>query len=160
MRAGVDRISARGLGYAAGYIRKTARNSLRRRPGQSVAPAPPYIHSTDSDATLTNIAYAIAPDKRSAIVGVQRASQIPLVAGKTVPQLIHDGGVAIRWQFRPRGSRSTRWELWRQRTPPDVRRFDRRRVLVRYRPRPFMTQALQKTISSNALAQQFAGGGK
>jgi hypothetical protein len=160
MKNGVDRISAKGIGYAAGYVRKTARNNLRRKPGKSVAPNPPHVHSNETDATLTNIAYAVSPNKRGAVVGVVRATQVPLVNGKTVPQLIHDGGVAKRWQIRPKGSRSSRWLFWNGRGLPDARKFDRRSVQVRYRPRPFMLQALQKAVQANEIVKQFARGGR
>lgn len=144
----VDKATRRNLARAGGFIRQTARRSMRRAPkkvGTAGSPpgSPPYTRARSGDfASLRSIFFSWDAAARSVVVGPA------LLNGSahqslTVPELHEHGGErqVVEVQTRPGGpwlpikSKSRRSKIVAQRT---------RRA--RYPARPYMEPALTASL--------------
>lgn len=145
VQAQLDKQRLKFLNRAGGFVRKVARNSMRRRKKPSPPGTPPSAHSTDKVATLKNILYGYDPQRESVIVGPVKLNQKMYFNGRlqagSVPALHEHGGRAgvreklVGKEWRPVGRRKPR-----PGQPVRVR-------TATYPARPFMAPALEKAAS-------------
>lgn len=97
----MDQATAAALKEAGGYIRKTARNSMKTRKGPSAAKSPPHNHaSKKAAASLRNILYGFENNKQSIVVGpigfkLQRSRGV-VSQSRPVPNVHEFGGFVHR----------------------------------------------------------------
>lgn len=144
----VNKAKRKNLGRAGGFVRKTARRSMRpagkrrrnrRRQGKyrkgqdptiSRPGRPPRLHTTKTKRNLKLILFAWEPSSETVIVGPVRFHY----RGNNVPELMEYGGRGkVPVVEKNRGGGLTR---------------TRRTVSASYRPRPFMAPALKKAAPS------------
>lgn len=169
-RIGVMR--AKALMRIGGFIRTTARRSMRPRKAPSIPGQPPHTHTSDNVASLKNILFALEPSTNNVVVGpvlLNMVTQASVAGGKgftwqgTIPELHEHGGDAVIREFQfesaeryPQGNPAKTW--WRM----DLR-FDRsyysgqrakpqRRRKAHYPARPFMRPALGIAQDASKLA--------
>jgi|SRR5699024_8409833 len=85
--AEIDRQTAKVLSRFGGFVRKTARRSIRRRKKVSEPGQPPSAHSDE----IKNILYYYDRFRQSIIIGPVGLNSSPY-GGVTVPQLLEEGG--------------------------------------------------------------------
>lgn len=139
-----------------GFIRQTARNSMRRKKYPATAPAgePPYAHA---GALKTRMAYAYDPNRGTLIAGPMAINRPSDAGGYTVPQLMEFGGSFVTRETRmmfihddsmndndgPKGKKKSKKK--------------ERLVLIPkgeelvYPPHPFMGPALSKALETDKL---------
>jgi hypothetical protein len=165
--AAVGRQGAAFLNRAGGYVRRVARNSMKKKgkaraqpKGQGAAfkrwekeiattPAsppgtPPFAHSESNVTTLRNIQYGFDRIHESVLVGPLQLNQKSTINGVTgagtVPQLHEFGGSRQVLEKKVGNS----WvPLGRQRPRPGQ---PVRRRMAKYPARPFMYPALRKSV--------------
>lgn len=127
----------RAFNRLGGFIRTTARRSIRRRSYKVTSPpgSPPFAHIKHPTATLKNIQYAYVPASDSMVAG-------PLLLhggnkrsyGKPVPAVHEFGGDRVNIMWRWIDGKKTK------RLRPGS-----------YPPRPFMRPALGKALTAEKL---------
>lgn len=145
-----DRAKWGGLTKAGGYLRKVARNLLKKASGAqdtSSPGSPPKIH-TDG-VGLKTILYGVDKQAESVATGPVKLNQrsAGLSGSTTVPQLMEFGGSGRV------SERQAKDGSWRRISPKAARNAPKRMRNARYSPRPFMEPALAK--SQNAMPEQF-----
>ena len=123
------RAGKRNLSRAGGWIRKTARRSIRKRKGVSQPGKPPHSHV---GLLRRSILYGYDMARESVVVGPTPLGRRRHVAGPEAPELLEAGGTATRRTQRGR----------------------RRRM--RYRARAYMGPALEKAKQDDKLAPIWA----
>lgn len=128
MRA-VDRGKRSALSRIGGWIRKTARRSMRRRKRASRPGEPPSAHTgLLRDGTF----YSFDPSSESVVIGPVRMKR----QGTDVPQVLEHGGIST--VTRLRGGK-----------------VHRRRVKIE--ARPYMGPALEKAMEADVIPEAFRG---
>jgi len=126
IRQAMDGATRRALNKTGGWIRKTARRSIRRREGISEPGDPPHSHI---GLLRDLLVYGYDPYAQTIVIG-------PLVSKRgEAPNLLEFGGVIVRRVVSRR------------------RKLSRRRMV--YRPRPFMAPALNKALAQPDLIPGF-----
>lgn len=143
----IGRRNAAALSKAGSWVRRTARQSMRRRKKASSPGTPPSAHSKDNVATLKNILFAWDRSRQSVVVGPVRLNQVQqswITGGNSSVPGIHEFGdvVTVREVSRDKGKTWRRRDM--RRTPRTWERFRSRRAV--YPPRPFMAPALAKEM--------------
>lgn len=179
--AWIGKKQAAFLNRAGGYVRRVARNSMKkkgkaRNNGQklvgkararwekevhdtpsSPAGTPPYVHSDSDVTTLRNIQYGLGDDRESVIVGPLRLNQKSTINGVkasgTVPALHEFGGT--RTILEKRVGRN--WVPMGRRKPRPGQPVRKRQA--NYPARPYMKPALEKTAPKFPSLFLRAGGG-
>lgn len=161
----IGRKNANFLNHAGGFVRRVARNSMKRKgkarkknttrlalkeaqaPPVSAPGSPPFAHSDSEVETLRNIQYGLGSDRASVIAGPLALNQKQggfvggaFVTSGTVPQLHEFGGKAVMREKKV-------GDVWRPygRRKPRPGQPTRRRSAT-YPKRPFMRPALQKSL--------------
>ncbi|MFO0915298.1 MAG: hypothetical protein U0795_20215 [Pirellulales bacterium] len=141
-----------------GFIRRTARNSMRRKPFDKHSPpgSPPYAHV---GLIKERMAYSYDPRRGSLVVGPMAINGAPSdTGGYTVPQLMEFGGT---FQIREPKRIWVETPTSGSNKPKRKQPRDRQRVLLtagtklEYEPRPFMGPALAKARRADKLAAAF-----
>ena len=83
----------KALSHFGGYVRKVARNSIKKRKGISTAGAPPHSHAGH---LKDFIFYSYDRLRENVVIGPQRLRGKSEVSGKTVPELLEEGGTWVR----------------------------------------------------------------
>jgi hypothetical protein len=92
MRA-VDPAKRRALARFGGFVRQTARRSIRKRKRSARPGEPPSSHSGE---LRRGIFFAYEPSRASVVIGPARLNGASRYRGKTVPQLMEEGGTIQR----------------------------------------------------------------
>lgn len=79
----------RNLSRAGAFVRRTARQSIRRSKKSAPAGRPPRAHSTDQAASLKKILFAYDAHRESVVIGPVKLNQ---AAGDGVPATLEKGG--------------------------------------------------------------------
>lgn len=144
----VGRVNAAALSKAGAWIRRTARQSMKRRKKASSPGSPPSAHSKDAVASLKNILFAYDSGNQSVVIGPVRLNQVNMSifgGSVSVPQLHEFGGVQnIREVSSDKGKTWKRRDM--RRNPRPWERFRTRRA--KYPARPFMAPALAAEIGN------------
>lgn len=127
----MDAATHRALNKAGGWIRKTARRSIRRRKGTSEPGSPPRSHAGQLRDLLV---YGYEPYAQTVVIG-----PLPFKEGEA-PQLLEFGGTVAR-------------QLPHIRHGAPRRPGGRRRMV--YAKRPFMAPALDKAVAQPGLVPGF-----
>lgn len=150
--AAVDAAKRRNLSRQLSHIRRTARQTLRKRAKPSGSGQAPSVHTADKFATLKNIPFFYDTSTDSGVVG-------PLKIGhrKSVPNILEFGGTANR--RKKRYIDLTKQEAKRGQTkhgrPVRLatayhKDLDYHRAVIRgrvnYAPRPFMEPTFVKEL--------------
>lgn len=123
------RMHARALSRAGAFVRRTARQSMRKRRGPSRPGTPPSVHQGDLKRFLW---FAYEPTRTTVVIG-------PVgFARSTVPLLLETGGFVTVYKWKTVNGR-------RLRVP------ERRRLAAR----PYMGPALRANLS--VIPQQYRG---
>lgn len=135
----VDRTVARHLNWFGGYVRRTARNSLKPSDSYSAPGEPPHTHvtylrkHTGRDRTKLAVPKRRSLFRDTILYGYEREAQTVVVGpflfngaktSPTVPELLEYGGETTVIRYRKR----------------EVHR-------AKYAPRPYMRPAFEKAIS-------------
>ena len=163
-----SRVQRRNLSRVGGWIRKTARRSIRRRKKASAPGRPPHKHGGHSWLTAL-LVYGWDPASESVVIGPQQLNKVSFTANMTpvrgtVPSVLEYGGaVHVLEEWTGRGWR--RKDLRRRGSVADVaalresgrdnvfRKRPIRKRRVRVAARPFMAPALLKAKQDNKLAE-------
>jgi len=127
----MDAATQRALNKAGGWIRKTARRSIRKRKGISQPGQPPHSHAGQLRDLLI---YGYEPYAKTVVIG-----PLPFKAGEA-PSLLEFGGAVARQLPHPKRGAARR--------PGGMRRMV-------YRKRPFMGPALDKALAQPGLVPGF-----
>lgn len=130
-----ERANRRGLNETGRILRRSARDSMRRRKSASNPGAPPSVHAGQLKKFLF---YSYSPQTESVVVG-------PVKLGNSdVPRLLEEGGTVHvrdkRIRVGPKTVRGAngRFEANREYTTVSG--------ALRYPPRPYMVPALRKNV--------------
>lgn len=145
----IGKAQASALSRQGAFVRRRARTSvLRRRKRVSMAGSPPSIHSTGG---LKEIYFFYDPRSQSVVVGPVRLNKATYTTRgrSTLPNLLEFGGTAriMEVQRKP-GGPWFRQDLRRRRRPSNKYRTRN----ARYKPRPFMSVALDMEIKAGTIA--------
>lgn len=91
MRA-VDKATRKTLSHFGGFVRLVARRSIRRRKSVSAPGRPPHSHS---GLLKKGIFYSYSRARESVVIGPEFRAK-PTVAGKTIPELLEEGGTWVK----------------------------------------------------------------
>jgi hypothetical protein len=175
-QVGVDR--ARFLRNIGRYVQRTARNSMKRKGSarkppknmngrayekwlleiqkqpSSPAGSPPFVHTSDSVATLKNILFVFGSSKESVLVGPVGLNG----RGGSIPALHEYGGTAQIQEKQVTFQRGgSKWVPQGRRLRPGQKT---RRRNATYPARPFMAPAVVKTQSQSKFKDLwFSSGG-
>lgn len=155
-RVGVARI--RALSRQGAFLRRRARTDvLRRRKSVSSPGAAPSIHSRSQVATLKNILFFYDDRTGTVVVGPVKLNQVNRGSSGSisVPSLLEFGGTVSIDEERRIGSRGQ----WFRRDMRSQRKRSQREYRTRranYRPRPFMSTALEREIQAGTIVQSWA----
>ena len=149
----------RALSRGGAYIRTRARTKvLRRRKAVSRPGHPPSIHSRDTRETLRNILFAYDPRADSVVVGpvAFNSRYGGYRTGIPVPSMLEFGGRGVIEEQAWRSDSQRRWfrRDRRRNKRPDLVYRSRR---VQYRPRPFMSVALQDEVDAGTIPAAWRG---
>jgi hypothetical protein len=136
----------KALLVAGAFIRRKARDLLRKGKKSAQAGKPPKIHS-DQEPNLKTILFALDPATDSMVVGPVKLNQVQQswidFGSRTVPQIMEFGDVINVREQRKKGTKE-----WRRRdlrfNPTEDREYRVRRAI--YKPHPFMSVALEKAL--------------
>jgi hypothetical protein len=136
--AKIDKQRSAFLNRVGGFVRRVARNSLRRRKKPSEPGSPPSVHSKDDFATLKNILYGFNPATGGVDVGPVGLNQ--KFSGLTVPE-IHEYGATVNVTEKTRKGENNWRRVDKRRgiRPWEVTRVRR----ATYPPRPTMARAVK-----------------
>lgn len=137
----VEKDERRALVQVGAYIRKVARNSLRRRKKSAQPGNPPSVYSRDSKLTLKNILFFY--DKQNASVKV---GPVQFTQSDDAPGLLELGGVkTVREERRiyPDGRKSS-WRRKSVKRPSRLDDWETRTTRYTYSAFPFMGPALER----------------
>jgi len=160
--ARVEKNERRTLARSGGFIRTTARRSIRRRKRVSQPGEPPSAHAASGDfASLKTIFFAFDFRTRSVVIGPVGLNIHHYYQGKlskgTVPEVLEKGGTIGIREKRMKATRyreAGRWRTGRRKPRP----WEETRVrLATYAPRPFMAPALQVAIDRGVLPKNTRG---
>jgi len=124
----LDRRSRHVLRRYGAFVRMTARRSMRKRKGPSLAGQPPHAHPGHGGFSLRDsrrggIVYGLDSMRASTVVGPLAVAKAKgTTAGETVPEVLEYGGVVRRQKAE----------------------------LAHYPPRPFMRPAHAKALDKQA----------
>lgn len=145
----LDRIGAKrnkALLVAGAFIRRKARDLLRKGKKSAQAGKPPKIHS-DQEPNLKTILFALDPATDSLVVGPVKLNQVQQswidFGNRTVPQIMEFGDVVNVREMRKKGAKEWRRRDLR-RNPREDEEYRVRRAI--YRPHPFMSVALELAL--------------
>jgi len=85
----MDRATRKAMSYFGGYVRKVAKNSMRRVPGASAPGTPPHAHV---GLIKEHTYYAYDPVGRSVVIGPARLKSKSPYGEITVPEVEEYGG--------------------------------------------------------------------
>lgn len=145
----LDDATLRVLRYAGGYVRKVARNSIKRKPYDKYSSpgSPPFSH----EGSLKDRLFFGLDGERSVVIGPDATFGSMQRPG--VPELLEFGGtVPGRGQLIATDSGTTRDEKGRF---VSGKRFVKADRPIRYAARPYMGPALEK--GSEKFPDLFAG---
>lgn len=158
VRAAADRGTDKAMVKGLAFVRRRAmRNELRRRKRPSKPGQAPSVHSRDPYATLKKILFDYDRQTKSGIVGPvklnQREQDWITMGSTTVPQILEFGGVVSIQEVQ--SAWGTKWfRRDKRRSPrPGEKRRTRRAV---YKPRPFMSKALEHETQKGNIASPWA----
>ena len=144
----VGKARQRALMVAGAYIRRAARDSLRRSKKSAAPGDPPRRHS--SEPNLATILFALDPSTGTMIIGPVGLNQrLNNATADTLPELLEHEGEQDVDQFSPDGDNwmplpaAVKAKERRKSTRP----LERRTKRVRY-SNPFMAPALKKALPS------------
>lgn len=126
----VSKAAARAMSRIGGYLRLTARRSIRPRTGSAAPGKPPHSHT---GVLRDSIFYSYSRERNSVVVGPTPARGVRDQTPMRAPELLEKGGTAVR-KVRDRRTKRTR----RQR--------------YSYEARPYMGPALEKARAAEKLA--------
>ena len=157
-RLGVARV--RALSRQGSFLRRRARTDvLRRRKNVSRPGSAPAVHSRSQVATLKNILFFYDQRSGTVVVGPVKLNQVNRSARSgssiSVPSLLEFGGTVTIDEERRIGSRGE----WFRRDLRSQRKRSKREYRTRranYRPRPFMSTALEREIQAGTIVQSWA----
>jgi len=125
VKQAMDKATRRVLNRFGGFVRLTARRSIRRRKAVSEPGRPP---TSRTGLLRRNIWYAYDPSARSVVVG-----PVPIRQRSDAPAILEYGGVTKRRVIEVKNRQTGRREFRYSRNVRPRR--------VRYRPRPYMSPA-------------------
>lgn len=152
----VDKADLRNLGHFGGFVRKVARNSIRKRAGSSEPGQPPSSHQgilKGGDGKPGGIFYQVeasALGRKNVVVGPVKTNQIFFnndgrpVRG-TVPEVLEKGGEINVFEIRIQG-RWRRADFRSRRRIAELDADDKRMRRVTIEARPYMRPAFAKGI--------------
>ena len=131
MRA-VDRATRRVLSRFGAYVRRTARQSIRRRKGPSAPGQPPSSHT---GLLKDFIFFAYEPAKEDVVIGPAKLNR-----GTNAPELLEEGGTVItkRPRWIPTGKTRADGRPKRIRVPAGT--------TLTYEARPYMGPAFRENL--------------
>ena len=137
--------------------KKATKSQLQRLERRTSQPGQPPVAHNSGSRSIRNIQFGVIPSTLTGIVGpiILTSPSITnsvILGGKTVPQLLEEGGSALFTELRIGKQWTTIYDPSKKRNP---KRFRKRHV--RYAARPFMKPALDKAIAMNQIAKQFVG---
>ena len=138
----------KSLARVAGFVRKTARRSIRKigkKWKSSEAGAPP---KSRSGLLRQFILFLYDSTTESTLVGPARLPNKNKVEGKTIPQILEFGGTASTSDFVPTG----KWKTIKGKRVPLTQRKRRK---YRLKARPYMMPALNIMLKENKLVKEF-----
>lgn len=132
-------------------------NQLKRLDRRTSSPGQPPLSHNSGSRSLQNILFGAIPETLTGIVGpvILRSGSVSnqeILGGKTVPQLLEEGGSALFTELRIGNRWTTIFDPAKKRNPKRLRKRHHR-----YAPRPFMRPALDKAIKMKQIAAQFEG---
>jgi hypothetical protein len=146
-RAG--KMRARALGMGGAYIRRKARDLLRKGKKPAQPGKPPKTHG--SEPNVRTILFAMDPATDTMLIGpvkLNSAKRLRASNRLTVPELLEQGGTAEVDQYSPDGQEWMTLDLavkYRKRKKfrgP----FQRRKKAAKYSAHPFMAPALAEAL--------------
>jgi len=136
----------RGLSKFGSYVRKVARNSIKRGKRTSEPGSPPVAH----DGEIKKILFAFQSQSNSVIVGPAKSNQVNFNAdGKptkgTIPSVLEEGGeIQVEEFFNEFAQKWYRRDQRYKRAGGQASRKRRRRK-IRIQARPFMLPAFERS---------------
>lgn len=156
--AAIEKTEHAALYRMGRYVRRRAMTDVLRRAGKrktSTPGNPPLVHSRDTFTNLRNILYALGPDNQSVVIGPRAVPSLRLKksTARTVPQLLEFGGTStVPITHFPSG------EIVLGNAAGEIPGAEVEYVEATYKPRPFMSVALEREALAGSLVDAFSYG--
>lgn len=155
----VDRVEHRAMSKGLAFIRTRARRDvLRKRKKVSSPGSPPSVRTSHPVANLRNIWFAYDKRRSSGVVGPLKLNQVNMTArgNRPVPSILEFGGTVSIQEQQWKSSRSDRWFRRDGRSRRNNSGMRYRTRAAQYKPRPFMSVAMEKEIAAGNVLSAWA----